>query len=144
MFEAPDPAAVDLAIRDLAKRVMDGYDPTGYRIEHRWSEPAGMWFVEIEPVGSEAANIGLYHGGDTLSVYFGHTWFELYSFSLDDVPDIETLLRALCDGAFLEAGRKSHSFARIHSPERTWTVGHAHWPWPWRLRKTRRYPAYLR
>lgn len=144
MSEPPAPDPVDLAILDLAQRVMSSYDSNWYRIERLWSGPAGMWFTEIEPFGADAVNISLYHGGDTLNVYFGSTWLEYFSFNLDDLPVIETLLRALCDGDFEQAGTEARSFARIYTPGNTWRVGHAHWPWPWRWRRTKRFPAYIR
>ena len=144
MAEAPEPDPIDLAVLDMAQRVMSDYDSARYQVAHRWSDAAGMWFTEIEPVGSKAVNISLYHGGDTLNVYFGSTWFECFSFDFDDLPDIEAVLQALCAGDFEQAGTRERSFARIYVSGHTWRVGHVHWPWPWGWRRTKRYPAYVR
>ena len=142
MAEAPAPDSMDLSVLNLAQRVMSDYDSAGYRVDHRWSDAAGMWFTEIEPVGSNAVKISLYHGGDTLNVYFGSTWFEYFPFEPGDVPDIEAMLRALCAGDFEQAGSRERSYSRVYVSGHTWRVGHFHWPWPWKWRRTKRYPAY--
>lgn len=131
-------------MHDMARQVMSTYDAAGYRVAQRWSEPAEMWFTEIEPVGSNAVEISLYHGGDTLNVYFDSTWFEYFPFSLDDLTDIEPMLHALCEGDFEQAGTQDRTYARIYTPGHIWRVGHVHWPWPWKWRRTKRFPAYPR
>ncbi|MEO6472467.1 MAG: hypothetical protein ABIR57_11005 [Aeromicrobium sp.] len=142
MPEAPTPDSTDSAIYDMAQRVMSNYDSAGYLLRQRWVEPAGMWFTEIEPVGSGAATVSLYHGGDTLNVYFGSTWFEYFPFDVADLREIEPMVCALCEGDFEQAGTEDRSYARIFAPGRTWRVGHAHWPWPWKWRRKKRFPAY--
>lgn len=142
MPDDPAPDAKDLAILELARRVMNDYDPSGYSLDHKWIAGAGMWFVEIEPRGSEAAPISLYHGGDIMNIFFGATWFE-FDFELSDVPAIEAVLRAICEGDFEQAGSRDRAFARIYVPGDPWHVGHVHL-WPWRWRKKTRFQPYAR
>lgn len=140
-----EPDTIDLAVLALAERVMDVCDPSSFSLCHVWNGSAGMWFVEIEPSGPGPASITLYHGGDTLNICLGPTWFEYYPFDLDDLPAIEGVVGAARDAKFEQAGSEilGQTFARIYAPDQMWRVGHVHvWPWAWRRKK--RYEPYPR
>jgi hypothetical protein len=140
--DAREPDWIDLAVHDMAVRVMAAFDPNSYRLERQWNGEAEMWFTEIEPVNAGPAPISLYHGGDTLNVCFGATWFEAFPFYLGELPEFERLLNAICLGNFEQSANKYRAGARVFTSDRTWRVGHVLWPIPWKWRRKTKYQPY--
>lgn len=112
-------------------------------VRQQWSEPAGMWFTDVEPRRSSAAKISVaYQDEDTLNVTVGNIWFEMFGPVANNLPDLRQLVRAVIEGRVEESGPKANAFGRIGMESGTWGVGAMHLPLLWRWRRVRRYDPY--
>jgi hypothetical protein len=112
-------------------------------VRQEWSDPAGLWFTEVEPRCASAAKISIaYQDEDTLTVAVGHIWFEMFGPVSDNLPELRQVVRAVLEGRVEESGSTSNAFGRIGLESGTLGVGAMHLPLPWKWRQVRRYDAY--
>lgn len=110
-----------------------------------WSDPADMWFVEIEPRNRSAARLSIaFDGTDLLNFTVGNIWFEIFPIrSIEDLTQTGDIARAVFSGRVEESGFPGDAFGRILLDDGTISAGRISLPWPWKLRPfKRRYEPY--
>lgn len=53
----PEPSRIDLAIRQAVREALEPF-PQSAQVRYAWGEEAGMWFTEVTPARSGAAQVG--------------------------------------------------------------------------------------
>jgi hypothetical protein len=136
------PSSLDVAVLQVVQEEL-ATNGDAATVRHEWSDGAGMWFVEVEPINPGAARLSVgFDGDDDLSVTVGRTWFEIFPFRESSLDEFRRLVRAIFAGRIEEAGQKAgEARARIYAERRSWTVG-AFPLWPWHLRARHRYEPY--
>lgn len=147
-MERPGPRPQSDMDRGLLRVVTEAYEdlPAGAAtLTNLWSDPADMWFVEIEPRNPSAARFSVaFDGNDLLNFTVGNIWFEIFAIrAVEDLRQTGDIARAVFRGRVEEAGFPGDAFGRIFLEDWAIGVGRISLPLPWKLRPfKRRYEPY--
>ena len=124
------------------RRCLEPYGPGAADVSTIWSDPAGMWFIEVTPRRSDAASVSIGVDGDELLLTFARTRVELWSGTPTPIEQLGQFLGSIFAGDFEEAG-SGDGFAKGRFPSgKLFRCGSMHLPLPWAWRRKTRYSSY--
>lgn len=136
---------MDRALLRIVKEAVKELPEGAATLTHVWSDPADMWFVEVEPRNRAAAMFSVaFDGSDLLNFTVGNIWFEIFPIrAVEDLKQTGEIARAVFSGRVEESGFPGDAFGRVLLDDGPLSVGRISPPWPWNLRPfKRRYPPY--
>ncbi|HEX8080515.1 MAG TPA: hypothetical protein VF557_09935 [Jatrophihabitans sp.] len=141
MTDPSTPSPDDVAVLDLVLEALLPYAGAA-EVTLVWGDRAGMWFTQVRPRNSRAANLDIAVEENTINITVGRTWFEVFGDVQKSLPYLRDVVDAVFAGAVEESGWKENAFARIRTKDGLVQAGAVHLPLPWRLRRVRRYESY--
>lgn len=140
---APEPTAVDLAIRDGIAGTLEPYRGW-FALEFIWGEGGGMWFTEVTPTSPNTAFLSVAFYGDTLYWAIGNASIEYFSIAEEDAAAFATeVTRCVAAGQVEETGFRRDATIRVRAASKiVISGGPVRLPWPWAWRRVRTYAPY--